>query len=141
MTSKKEEILRLRAEGLSYKQIRAETGASLATISFHCSPGQKEKNAARTRDRRNKICAYLQEIKEASGCVDCGEKYPYFTLDFDHVRGDKLGTIAYMTRGSTLEEVKAEVAKCDIVCSNCHRFRTWNRIVSSGGSTLELATE
>lgn len=135
MTSKKEEILQLRAEGLSYKEIRKRTGAALSSISYYCSPDQKAKIVARTRDRRTKNTAYLQEVKASSGCVDCDEKYPYFVLQFDHVRGVKVANLSAMNRDATLEELKAEVAKCDVVCANCHSFRTWNRIGSSGNYT------
>lgn len=39
----KDEILRLRAEGKSYKQIHKIVGGSSGTIAYHCGPGQKEK--------------------------------------------------------------------------------------------------
>lgn len=47
-----EEILRLRAEGRSYRQIEALLGCSKGTISYHCGAGQKEKSRAATRKRR-----------------------------------------------------------------------------------------
>jgi hypothetical protein len=134
----KPKILELRSRGLSYKQIKAELGCSMATISFHCSPDQPEKVLQRARDRRNKNIAYLQQIKQDSGCVDCGEKYPYFVLDFDHVRGEKRGNLGQLVRQATLVDIKAEVTKCDIVCSNCHRFRTWNRKLKGQGDILDL---
>jgi hypothetical protein len=29
--------------------------------------------------------------------------------------------------GFSIETLKAEIAKCDLVCANCHRLRTWKR--------------
>lgn len=44
--------------------------------------------------------------------------------------------IAHMGRWGAkepvLETVKAEVEKCDVVCANCHRERTYQRKVASG---------
>ena len=47
-----EEILRLKAQGLSYNQIRDRLGCSKGTISYHCGVGQKAKVLGRTKKRR-----------------------------------------------------------------------------------------
>lgn len=79
-------------------------------------------NAEQIRKKRG----WLQELKLASGCVDCGYAEHACALDFDHVRGEKkfnLGSIA--TNG--WDKIKAEVEKCEVVCANCHRVRTMRR--------------
>ena len=54
-------------------------------------------------------------------------------MDFDHVRGIKKANISTMVRQAySIETIKEEVAKCDLVCANCHRKRTakrqgWNK--------------
>jgi hypothetical protein len=49
-------------------------------------------------------------------------------MDFDHVRGEKLFDVSRMVGpGLSLELIKAEIAKCDVVCANCHRIRTFER--------------
>lgn len=55
------------------------------------------------------------------GCVRCSEADPA-CLDFHHRDGkaDKLGDIATMRRFGTTR-LLAEIAKCDILCANCHR--------------------
>lgn len=50
----KNEILKLRSEGKSYKQIKKILGCSLSTISFHCGDGQKEKNYLRNKKYKSK---------------------------------------------------------------------------------------
>jgi len=57
-------------------------------------------------------------------CVDCGGKFPSECMDFDHVpeRGPKLASVGRLLRDEEL--LQAEIAKCDLVCSNCHRIRT-----------------
>lgn len=58
----KEQILKLRAEGKSYKQIKKILGCSLSTISYHCSAGQKKK----TRERYSKLLDANPLLKKIS---------------------------------------------------------------------------
>jgi hypothetical protein len=46
-------------------------------------------------------------------------------MDFDHVRGQKVDGISVMMNTRSLAAVQEEMAKCEIVCANCHRIRTW----------------
>lgn len=67
---------------------------------------------------------FIEKIKLESGCMDCGyNRYPE-ALDFDHLPGEiKEGNIAQMVNYS-MERLLREIAKCEVVCSNCHRHRT-----------------
>jgi len=71
----------------------------------------------------------LQTAKNVP-CADCGNRYPYYVMDFDHRPGEKkcfnLANVAGQTRIS-MARLKAEIAKCDVVCANCHRIRTYER--------------
>lgn len=66
----KEEILKLRLEGLSYRQIVKKLGCSLSTVSYHCGEGQKEKTIKRLRKYRdnntlsNKISTYRCKTRD-----------------------------------------------------------------------------
>lgn len=128
----KENILRLRSEGKSYRQIQAILGCSKGTIAYHLGPGQKDKTKDRTNRIRTKQSRYLWELKESSGCVDCREKYPHYMLEFDHLPGhQKLGSPTDMARNYNMQKALEEVTKCDIVCANCHKIRTWQRYVDT----------
>ncbi len=48
----KEQILKLRSEGKSYRQIKKLIGCSKGTISYHCGESQKEKYQIRQRNNR-----------------------------------------------------------------------------------------
>ncbi len=68
---------------------------------------------------------FIREQKRKP-CADCGVEYPYYVMDFDHRDpNEKSFTIA--TYGYRVSEVKllAELAKCDVVCANCHRERSF----------------
>lgn len=67
-------------------------------------------------------------IKLHHGCVDCGWAGWARGLDWDHVLGQKIATIAIMIgRLEPWDRVLAEMAKCEVVCANCHRIRTLTR--------------
>jgi hypothetical protein len=80
---------------------------------------------ARTRNaEQSRINAeFLIEYLSSHPCVDCGES-DIVVLEFDHQR-DKLMAISQLSReGYSLERLKQEIAKCEVVCANCHRRRT-----------------
>lgn len=72
---------------------------------------------------RQAIQDYINEVKSRT-CQDCGVLYPPYVMDFDHVRGVKKFQIGG-GQCRAMASIVAEIAKCDIVCSNCHRFRTF----------------
>lgn len=74
---------------------------------------------------RRKSRKYIAEIKSNASCADCGGKFPPCVYHFDHVpgRGPKLFNLG--SGDYSIATVRAEIAKCDIVCANCHAIRTW----------------
>ena len=71
----------------------------------------------------------IQRLKSRP-CADCGREYPPYVMDFDHRPGTvkKFGLAAQATRYHRTEaDILAEAAKCDVVCANCHRVRTFTR--------------
>ena len=56
-------------------------------------------------------------------CEYCGGQFPPRVMEFHHVRGEKEFTISESSsRVIALRSVVREVAKCDLVCANCHRM-------------------
>ena len=94
---------------------------------FNVERNKKEKPQRRSAEDKKKVQKMLGRIKEKSGCIDCGKKYPSYVLDFDHVYGKKVSNIGQMLNYFTIEDILKEVSKCEIVCSNCHRERTYQR--------------
>ena len=78
------------------------------------------------RERRERNRAIVAAAKQRP-CLDCGHEYPAVVMDFDHVRGEKLGDISTLKQHAPTGALIAEIAKCDVVCSNCHRLRTAQR--------------
>ena len=69
--------------------------------------------------------AYLLDSFERHPCTDCGERDP-LVLEFDHV-ADKQFSIATGLLRRPWQAVLDEMAKCEVVCANCHRRRTVKR--------------
>jgi hypothetical protein len=63
-------------------------------------------------------------------CADCGGRWPAIIMEFDHRAGTvKLFNLGDQhARGHGLESIRAEIAKCDVVCPTCHRLRTFRRM-------------
>ena len=79
-------------------------------------------------DKWQKVKKYLDTIKigrgcEAEGCEWCGEFYPEM-LDFDHINPNKKRAEISTMYTHTRENIDKEIAKCRVVCANCHRKLT-----------------
>ncbi len=90
---------------------------------------QLQLSITRNRIRRRNQREYVNSLKNHP-CADCGKSFPPCVMDFDHRDGSqKYGNVgslvsqAYFTKNKLLKEIQ----KCDLVCANCHRIRTYNR--------------
>jgi hypothetical protein len=68
----------------------------------------------------------IQEAKNKP-CADCGGIFPFYVMQFDHVVGDKEFGISEHRMNYGLTRLMAEIAKCEVVCANCHAVRTYER--------------
>ena len=73
---------------------------------------------------RAKFMAMVQQLKLAP-CTDCGKTLPHYVMEFDHRETGHSRAIAAF--GGDGPAFRIELAKCDLVCGNCHNERTWLR--------------
>lgn len=87
-----------------------------------CRQCQREYQQKRRAPRQE----YVDKLKAERGCMDCGLHPEYSqVLEFDHRPDEnKLFHISDGMVNGTMERLITEIAKCDIVCANCHRVRT-----------------
>lgn len=86
----------------------------------------KQAYLKRNREVVNKRKAWVN-YKKSVPCADCGHRYPAYVMDFDHRDPSiKVNNVSVLVSWSW-KRLMAEVEKCDVVCSNCHRERTHNR--------------
>lgn len=88
----------------------------------------KDSYLEKNKEIRERNRAYVRSIKESGACSDCGIS-DFRVLDFDHLPGqEKRAEVSRMVAyGFSIESIKKEIAKCDLVCANCHRIRTHER--------------
>lgn len=81
--------------------------------------------------KRNKNIQYVRQLKSAP-CTDCGNTYHPVCMDFDHLDSSKkeMSISKMATSGRSKQDILREIAKCELVCSNCHRLRTHLRLCS-----------
>lgn len=85
------------------------------------------RNKAYFNRRNAERRAFLRKVKDVP-CADCGKVFHHAAMEFDHLPGtEKCFIISQRYLMVNLEKLKAEIAKCVIVCSNCHHIRTWVR--------------
>ncbi len=81
----------------------------------------------------------LHEELKSKPCTDCGNTFPTCCMDHDHKPGtEKLYCVGAMfAHHYSKELILAEVAKCELVCSNCHRIRTRDRRIAKYAAIRE----
>lgn len=77
--------------------------------------------------RRRKAIRDFVKSEKDKPCVDCGLSFPWYVMDFDHVRGKKFNVSRSTAQMRSIESIRKEISKCELVCSNCHRIRTFTR--------------
>lgn len=106
---------------MAYKNIEDQRLASRRHYELN-----KEAYIERNKKYRNEIRVFIQNIKEKQSCLDCDVSYPYYVMDFDHLE-NKLGGINFFASTGRIGALKKEIKKCEVVCANCHRIRTYQR--------------
>lgn len=124
------ELLFLLEEELKKCEIVCANCHRIRTINRHKSSARRDYFEGSLNSKLlNSKNLYVYDYLCKHDCLDCGEK-DMRVLELDHVREQKVNNVSYMigkTRPFDLEDVKNEVAKCEVVCVNCHRVRTRNR--------------
>ena len=77
---------------------------------------------AKDRFRKKTKREFVNQYKKEKTCQKCGDKR-WFCLDFHHLNGKekRFNISACIRSGYGIETIKAEIDKCIVLCSNCHR--------------------
>lgn len=91
---------------------------------------RSQRQYQRAKERGNHIDPvreYVDNLKR-NPCMDCGQCFDPICMDFDHVRGTKFQSVSAMVNSKyNIRQISIEIAKCELVCANCHRLRTKSR--------------
>lgn len=88
-------------------------------------PERKKEKQVKANERAKGVKDFLAVYKEDYGCADCGYNTHHVALDFDHIKGEKSINVC---NAKSISQAKKEIEKCEVVCSNCHRIRTYKRL-------------
>lgn len=91
--------------------------------SYHRSPKSYKIRAGRLRESIREL---IREQKNKP-CMDCEIIYPYYVMEFDHTENNKEYIVSQLVSSGNISKIMTEISKCDVVCSNCHRERTYRR--------------
>lgn len=111
---------------MAYKKIADRRAASARNYRLN-----KEVYVVKAKRRKERLYSEVIVPAKSMPCLDCKGTFPPVCMDFDHVRGEKRFDISNNHDKVSLVRLLEEIAKCDVVCSNCHRIRTALR--SEGG--------
>src|SRR6267142_1017881 len=84
----------------------------------------RDEEIERVRARQAATLEFLRDLRRRP-CADCGQSFSPWVMDFDH-RDPKTKSFALAAGHALLKSRTAlldEIAKCDIVCANCHALR------------------
>lgn len=125
--------------GFQRRKLREAAGLPRYTPAEAAS--RRASDIRRTVERRRRAAAHLSAYKLERGCSDCGFKGHPAALEFDHLPGS--GKVANVNRllsqAHSLTKIMDEVAKCEVVCANCHRVRTADRYELSQNQEKEAS--
>lgn len=88
----------------------------------------KAKRLAQNYERKQRMYELYQEIKANLRCSDCGEAHPA-TLHFHHKdpRDKEFNIADFVRSGKSIEALEREMAKCIVLCANCHAKRHYEQ--------------
>jgi hypothetical protein len=91
----------------------------------------REARLAKSVRQREEVMVWYRGLKESLPCADCGRFWPHSVTQFDHLgTAEKAGNVADLVVSASRARVLAEIAKCELVCGNCHAIRTHKRRVA-----------
>jgi hypothetical protein len=92
---------------------------------------RKERNRQLQKERTREL---LWELLCNSQCKNCGNPDPE-VLEFDHRDpSEKNFNVSEMIGVNSWKKILEEIAKCDILCANCHKKRTIRQFGSWRGN-------
>ena len=86
----------------------------------------KEANKKRLKNQKERNREWFNAYREGLECIKCGESH-IACLEFHHKKEDeKTYSVGQMVHaGYSLDKIKKEIEKCEVLCSNCHRKHHW----------------
>lgn len=89
---------------------------------------EKTKTARMTKQAkdRKEFRAWMLTLKAGKPCTDCLETFHPAAMHWHHRPGEhKIGSVANLALKLNRQLILDEIAKCDLICANCHAVHTF----------------
>ena len=74
------------------------------------------------------LVSWNRDLKSSRPCTDCGGYFHPAAMQWDHLPGQKKrAAVSTLLLVHSKRQLEAEIAKCELVCANCHAVRTLTR--------------
>jgi len=84
----------------------------------------QEKHLEQVRDRKKAVREMAQDFVldylQEHPCEECGET-DIRVLEFHHIGQKDKAIVTLVSGGYSVERIQEEIAKCQVLCANCHR--------------------
>lgn len=90
----------------------------------------KEKFYSYLKKSSDKKREFYIEYKKTLKCQNCGENHPACLVFHHRNPAEKEFNIAMKAPNKSKEQLMNEIAKCDVLCANCHRKLHYNEKMS-----------
>lgn len=86
----------------------------------------KQRQMVNVKRRRKEMQQWMRDYKQGLSCLDCGANHPA-VIEFHHVNGKDFTLATWASNIASKARFIEEVAKCVVLCANCHRIRHWKQ--------------
>jgi len=108
---------------------------------YYSNPEKREIIKIKVRQRKRELREWFTDYKRTLICVDCGitGKENPWAMEFHHTHPEnKRDLVSYMVaQGYAKKRIMEEVAKCKVVCANCHRKHHYEESKENGTSVFQ----
>ena len=88
-----------------------------------------ERRRRQKAQAQQRLTESARGLKDLKPCADCGGTYASEVMQWDHLPGFvKTANVSDLVRRGNRARVLEEIAKCELVCANCHATRTVRRL-------------
>lgn len=115
-------------KGTGYQSQCGECRRSYDKALYDSDPDRKALKLRSATEYKAGIRQWYNLLKEGKVCTDCGNSYHFAAMQWDHLPGfTKHTELAKLVKAGGKKAILEEIAKCELVCANCHSVRTYNR--------------
>jgi hypothetical protein len=119
----KEQILKLRSKGKTYREIQNILKCSRSLISYYVNPNGKINNTKRKNKNRFRQRMKYKLLLGGKCCI-CGYSKCLNALHFHHKdmkqKSFHISDAIWGKHNLKEQQIKAEIKKCILLCANCH---------------------